>query len=116
MARDFQADAVRAANAILAATRRKYSGPIPHPHTVTKDGTLIEAFSSRSTQHLLPGHGVVCVSVVVVLTGLRTVVSSVVVVEVCVGAPCFSLITFLQAESDNRAAMARHGMMNFFMV
>lgn len=53
----------------------------------------------------------VFVSVVVVVTGLRTVVSSEVVVVVREAVP-----SLLQADSDKRAASARQDRINFFMV
>ena len=54
-------------------------------------------------------HGVVLVSVVVVVVGLWVVVDSDVLVVVCEAVP------LAQAESDNRAMAARHGRMSFFI-
>jgi hypothetical protein len=57
------------------------------------------------------GHGVVFVSVVVVVTGLRTVVSSDEVVVVREEVP-----SLLQADSDNRAVSARQDRISFFIM
>ena len=54
------------------------------------------------------------VSVVVVLTGLRTVVSSVVVVVLCESAAFFSF-TVVQADRDAKATAARQGRISFFI-
>jgi hypothetical protein len=54
---------------------------------------------------------VVLVSVVVVVTGLRTVVSSEVVVVVREAVP-----SLLQADRDKRAASARHDRISFFIM
>ena len=51
----------------------------------------------------------VCVSVVVVVTGAGTVVCCVVVVVLCVAG------SVEQPDSNTRAATARHGMISFFI-
>ena len=64
---------------------------------------------------VLTGLGVEVFSVVVVVvTGLGTVVSCVVVVMLLVGSVFFSF-TVVQADSNARAAAARHGMIRFFI-
>jgi len=57
-------------------------------------------------------HGLVVVSVVVVVTGLRTVVSCDVVVVRWLAEP----LSLLQADNDKRAAMARLERTSFFIL
>jgi hypothetical protein len=64
---------------------------------------------------VVTGLGVVVSCVVVVVTGLGVVVSCVVVVELRVASAFLSLFIVVQADSDTRAAAARHGMISFFI-
>lgn len=99
-AADSRADSAATARSRASAPLRK-----PEPYGLEWVSVVV----------VVTGLGTVVFSVVVVvLTGLGTVVSSVVVVVLFAGSALFSF-TVVQADSDTMAAAARHGRIRFFM-